>query len=273
MSERQHLEFKVTLNHQDESDRLELLRDIVSFANGGGGYLIIGIRDDGEGHAQKYEPDMIGDRQKIKRAITSLCLDHIRDRIDGLEIRLRTVRSYPLVIVRIPTSIRIPHMVTFQNHTDFFTRYEDGKREMTLSEIREAFNQDLIARRLSSIETQLQTIRSTQPAQPLKEKDIQDGIVPRFLRIEDGDTLADETSNRFIVEVGDQPFFRVSITPTFLKAGLIDVDSEPMRNLVNNPPGSRRAGWNMRAGYHRIERFADGIRQGDRSEQYLELLG
>ena len=33
MSERQHLEFKVTLNHQDDSDRLELLRDIVSFAN------------------------------------------------------------------------------------------------------------------------------------------------------------------------------------------------------------------------------------------------
>ena len=32
ISERQHLEYKVTLNHQDNSDRLELLRDIVSLA-------------------------------------------------------------------------------------------------------------------------------------------------------------------------------------------------------------------------------------------------
>ena len=274
MSERQHLEFKVTLNHQDDPDRLELLRDIVSLANASGGYLIIGIRDDGEGHAQKYEPDMIGDRQKIKQAITSLCLDHIRDRIDGLEIRLRTVRSNPLVIVRIPTSIRIPHMVTFQNHTDFYTRYEDGKREMTLSEIREAFSRDLIARQLASIETQLQTIRSTQaaPQQGKKEEEIQEGIVPRFLSIEDGNTLADETFRRFSKEVGDQPFFRVSVTPTSPKGDLIDVDSESMRNLINNPPGSRSAGWNMKATYRQIERFADGIRRGDRDENYLELL-
>jgi len=106
MSERQYLEFKATLNHQDDSDRLELLRDVVSFANAGGGYLIIGIRDDGEGHAQKYEPDMIGDRQKIKQAITSLCLDHIRDRIDGLEIRLRTV-SFCAISRKIDPSLRI----------------------------------------------------------------------------------------------------------------------------------------------------------------------
>lgn len=274
MSERQHLEFKVTLNHQDNPDRLELLRDIISFANAGGGYLIIGIRDDGEGHAQKYEPDIIGDRQKIKQAITSLCLDHIRDRIDGLEIRLRTVRSNPLVIVRIPTSIRIPHMVTFQNHTDFYTRYEDGKREMTLSEIRESFNQDITARRLSRIETQLQTIISMQPTPQLreKEKQIEEGIAPRFLQIEDGNTLAEETSRRFIEEVGNHPFFRVSVTPISPKVGLIDVDSEPTRTLINNPPGSRRAGWNMEAGYRQIERFADGIRRGDKNEEYLELL-
>ena len=274
MSERQHLEFKVTLNHQDNPDRLELLRDIVSFANAGGGYLIIGIRDDGEGHAQKYEPDIIGDRQRIKQAITSLCLEHIRDRIDGLEIRLRTVRSNPLVIVPIPTSIRIPHLVTFQNHTDFYTRYEDGKREMTLSEIRELFNQDIIARRLSRIETQLQTIISIQPAPQLREKErqIQEGIAPHFLQIEDGNTLADETSRRFIKEVDNQPFFRVSVTPISPKVGLIDVDSEPTRTLINNPPGSRRAGWNMEAGYRQIERFADGIRRGDKNEEYLELL-
>jgi len=274
MSERQHLEFKVTLNHEGYKDRLELLRDIASLANAGGGYLIIGIRDDGKGHAQRYEPNMVGDTQRIKQAIASLCLEHIRDRIDGLEVRLRTVRGNPLVIVRIPTSIRIPHMVTFRNHTDFYTRYEDGKREMTMSEIREAFNRDTVALRLSRIETQLQPIISTltAPQRGKGEEEIQEGIVPRFLSIEDGNTLADETFHRFSKEVGAQPFFRVSVTPASPKADLIDVGSEPIRALINNPPGSRSAGWSMKATYHRIERFADGIRRGDKNEAYLELL-
>jgi len=273
MSERQHLEFKVTLN-QNEPAKHELLRDIVSLANAGGGYLIIGIRDDGKGRAQRYEPDMIGDTQRIKQAVNSLCLEHIRDRIDGLEIKLRTVRGNPLVIVRVPTSTRIPHMVTFQNSTDFYTRYGDGKREMTMSEIREAFNQDAVALRLSRIETQLQTTISTLAAlqRGKREEEIQEGIVPRFLSIEDGKTLADETLHRFIKEVGNEPFFRVSVTPVSPKEGLIDVASEPIRTLINNPPGSRRSGWNMEAGYRQIERFVEGIRRGEKNKEYLELL-
>lgn len=274
ISERQHLEFKVTLNHHNDPDRLELLRDIVSLANAGGGYLIIGIRDDGKGHAQRYEPDMIGDTQRIKQAINSLCLEHIRERIDGLEITLRTVRRNPLVIVRIPTSTRIPHMVTFENQTDFYTRYGDGKREMTMSEIREGFNRDAVALRLSRVETQLQTVIGmlAAPQRGEREEEIQEAIVPRFLSIEDGDTLADETFRRFSKEVGAQPFFRISITSTTPKADLIDVDSESIRALVDNPPGSRSAGWNMKTTYHQIERFADGIRRGDKNWAYLELL-
>lgn len=274
MSERQHLEFKATLNHQDYSDRLELLRDIASMANAGGGYIVIGIYDDGNGRAQTYATNLEGDRQRIKRAIASLCLDHISDRIDGLEIRLREVKGNPLVIVRIPTSPRIPHMVTFEHHTDFYTRYEDGKREMTLSEIREAFNQDLVARRLEGIETRLRAILRTQLMQHPEERgeEIQEAIAPRFLRIRDGKTLADETFNRFVAEVGDQPFFRIAVTTIGPEADLIDVDSQPIRTLIDNPPGSRRAGWNMEAIYHQVERFADGIRRGDKDNEYLELL-
>lgn len=274
MSERQHLEFKATLNHQDDSDRLELLRDIASMTNAGGGYIIIGIHDDGNGRAQTYAANLLGDRQRIKQAITSLCLDHISDRIDGLEIRLREVKGNPLVIVRIPTSTRIPHMVTLGHRTDFYTRYEDGKREMTLSEIREAFNQDLVARHLEGIETQLRTILRTQLMQHPEERGegIQEAIAPRFLRIRDGKTLADETFNRFVTEVGDQPFFRIAVTSVAPEEDLIDVDSQPIRTLIDNPPGSRRAGWNMQAIYYQVERFADGIRRGDKDNEYLELL-
>lgn len=43
LSERQHVEYKVTINHRDDTDRFETLCDISSFANSGGGYLIVGI--------------------------------------------------------------------------------------------------------------------------------------------------------------------------------------------------------------------------------------
>lgn len=275
MSERQHLEFKITLNHQDDSDRLELLRDIVSLTNAGGGYLIIGIRDDGKGRAQKYEPAMIGDRQKIKQAITSLCLDHIRDRIDGLEIRLRTVKGNPLVIMRIPSSARVPHMVTFQHRTDFYTRYEDGKKEMTLSEIREALNQDIVAHRLSRIETQLRTISSASQAREQRNaisKGLEPGVVPQFLPIVNGSNLAEATLCRFVKETSAEPYFRTAITPMNPNANLVDVDSKDIRQLITNPPGSRRSGWNMESGSYQIERFAEGIRRGEKDDEYLELL-
>lgn len=139
-AERQHLEFKVTINYKDDPDKIELLRDITSFANGAGGYIIIGIRDDGRGKAQKYEPTRVGNIEQIKKVIISLCQDHISERIDGLEIMTREVERNPIIIVRIPPSTRKPHMITFQNKTDFYCRYQDGKREMTLGEIKEAFN-------------------------------------------------------------------------------------------------------------------------------------
>ena len=53
VSEHQHLEFKVTVNLSDDKNKREVLRDITSFANASGGYLIIGVRDDGKGRAQK----------------------------------------------------------------------------------------------------------------------------------------------------------------------------------------------------------------------------
>lgn len=37
VGERQHLEYKLTVNYKEDKDKMELLRDVVSLANGGGG--------------------------------------------------------------------------------------------------------------------------------------------------------------------------------------------------------------------------------------------
>ena len=158
--ERQHLEFKVTVNHRDDSDRLELLHDIGSLANGGGGYVIIGIRDDGQGRAVKFEPSLVGDTARIAKSIASLCHDHIRERIDGLGIRERNVKGNPLVVVRVPSSLGIPHMVKFSNRTDFYCRYQDGKREMTYGEIKDAFLGDEVRKQLYAVESAISDLES-----------------------------------------------------------------------------------------------------------------
>jgi hypothetical protein len=158
--ERQHLEFKVTVNYRDDVGRLELLHDIGSLANGGGGYVIIGIRDDGQGRAVKFEPSLVGDTARIARSIASLCQNHIRERIDGLGIRERNVKGNPLVVVRVPSSLGIPHMVTFSNRTDFYRRYQDGKREMTYGEIKDAFVGDEVRKQLYTVESAISDLES-----------------------------------------------------------------------------------------------------------------
>jgi len=129
LSERQHLEFKVTVNYREDNERLQLLRDIASLANGGGGYIIIGIRDDGRGRALSFKPSLLGDTRSIGGSIASLCQDHIRERIEEIEIRERNVKGNPQVVVRVPTSLRMPYMVTFKNRTGFYSRCESGKRD------------------------------------------------------------------------------------------------------------------------------------------------
>ncbi|RLC63885.1 MAG: hypothetical protein DRI01_04390 [Chloroflexi bacterium] len=265
ITERQHLEFKTTVNYRDDDERLELLRDIASLANGGGGYLIIGVRDDGQGRAVKFEPSLVGDTARIARSIASLCQDHIVERIDGLEIRERNVRTNPLVVIRVPVSSRVPHMVILKNRTDFYNRYEGGKREMTFGEIKDAFMSDHVALALSRIEAQLSML-TAEPSEVVSES------TQQLLAIDDGQRLAKVTFERFRKEVGDKPFFRIAGTPAIPKSDLIDPTSSAIRTLIEAPPGSRPHGWSMNLSPALVELFGAGIRRGIKNYAYLELF-
>ena len=57
---------------------MELLRDVVSMANGGGRYLVFGVRDDGHGRAQEFvKPDLMSKSESMIKSIRALCHDHI----------------------------------------------------------------------------------------------------------------------------------------------------------------------------------------------------
>ena len=132
-----------------------MLRDVTALANADGGYLVMGIREDGFGRADSLTP--IGDLQTKAQAIRQACLDGIRDCIAGFEVQAyETGFNQALIVIRVPPSELRPHMVMRDNRTDFFRRYDTDKRPMTVREIRETILANPRFRRLVELELQAQ---------------------------------------------------------------------------------------------------------------------
>lgn len=274
IAERQHLEFKMTVESKKDDKKIEFLHDIISFANSDGGYIIVGIRDDGKGCALRYEPKLVGDVDAIKKRVMSWCHDHIRERIEGLEIMIRAVKNNPLVIIRIPDSARKPHMVVCNNRTDFYTRYQDGKREMIIDEIREIFVRDEVGLRLLRIEEHLNKLFVHTVESSLKQELIEKmekGDYPDLSTLENSKILITAADKRFEDIVNDVPYFRLSITPSNPKQNYIDIDAAEIRDMFKNPPGSRRNGWNMEDPCTPVKRVGMSLIRGDETFEYLEL--
>jgi hypothetical protein len=261
IAERRHLEFKLTIDHHDDDDRLETLLDISSIANGGGGYVFVGVRDDGRGRAQVFGNP--GDTARIARSLRDLCLEQIEPRIDGLEIRERIVDGHPLVIVRVPVSGRTPHMVTYQEGTHFWSRYEDGKRAMTYAEIHTSFTEDLLNRRLSIIEGAIGGLAQAGEGGARRQELlglIRAGEPLARLAAYAGEELSQANAEAFRATIGELPAFYLSATPEALNRRAVDVDQDQVRTLFRQAPDSRPTGWVVTNRYADIERFAEGIR-------------
>lgn len=272
--ERQHLEFKATISLRDDNEKHELLRDLASLANGGGGYLIVGIRDDGTGRAQKFEPNLVGDVDSIRKSIRDLCHDHLHERIIGLESECRKIDGNPIVLVRVPQSDRIPHMVAFQRRTDFLTRYEDGKREMKFSEIREVFIGDRHLRGLSEIKAAIDSLQRSTRESVDRERALtatESGEITDLLNIDSERALSEAYRERFKRHAGDKPFFCISALPVHPRGDLIDTNAEEFRKLIEKPPGSRYAGWDMNFEHFPVTITPNGIQRGQDDFRTVEI--
>lgn len=270
IEERQNIEFKVTINHKNDQDRFETLCDLCSFANAGGGYLIIGIRDDGKGKAQRLET--VTEPERIVKSIRSLFIDHISDRIEGIEIQIRQICNSNIILIRVPNSGRAPHMVTLNNNTHFVTRYQDGKHVMAINEIRSKFVNDIIGRRIALIEDGIRNISQGQQIefrnQTLKMLENRESSL---LLETDGTIVSEATLNLFRNEIQAEPYFRISVTPLTTRRDLINVDKPEVQNIINNPE-QRDNGWNMDIFYSSIVRYSEGIYKGSLSDKILKLI-
>lgn len=135
--ERQTLEFKRDPYPTNDKGKREMLRDISSMANAYGGEVLIGLAETGDGIASGVVG--ISDGERMAQSIESSCLSNIDERIGGLKTQavLLANRKH-VVIIQIPQSLRMPHMVTFQGLNQFWIRHDRQKSPMSTDEIREA---------------------------------------------------------------------------------------------------------------------------------------
>lgn len=127
----------------EERDKIksELAADICAFANARGGWIICGMKEDGQGRAlelvglgQFNEDDLI---KRIRQTADS----QIEPRIMGLDFKvigLQDTSKGKALVIYIPNSLNKPHWV--KQPKKFYIRRSRDKVEMELHELREAFN-------------------------------------------------------------------------------------------------------------------------------------
>lgn len=139
--EKKDLEYKLTLpNFDNDTEKVEILADISSFANTNGGVLIYGIREEA-GEPKEIVGMEIEDIDKTVSRIENILRDGIKPRIPGIEthpIKLSTGKI--VLIISIPKSFISPHRVIFRGHDKFYARNTNGKYQMDVDELRIAFN-------------------------------------------------------------------------------------------------------------------------------------
>jgi len=203
--ESQTLEYKRDPYGRGDEQVREMLRDISSLANAFGGDLLIGIGENEEGVAV----DILGIENAEQEAtrIISSSVSNLQERILGL-------RAWPapieggrhVIVVRIPRSLRAPHMVTFKGLNQSWIRHDRQKSPMSIQEIREA--------RLRV-----------------------EGLMPQV------DRFRKERKIEILPQTGSSPCYIVSATPIFVNTEVLDVGDRKLRHLLEHPPDQRQGGF------------------------------
>jgi hypothetical protein len=136
------LEYKRELNIIRESDKIEFLSDVSSFANAIGGQIIYGISEDRKnGKPEKALGVAIENIDQEILKIESILKNGLEPRIVNLKIEYIKLKDIKyIIIINILRSWISPHRVIFNNHGHFYIRTSNSKHKMDVSELKVAFN-------------------------------------------------------------------------------------------------------------------------------------
>lgn len=127
------LEYKRELVRPDQ-----ILAEATSFANAGGGVLILGI-DKEERQATELRPIQVDNVDEQLQWFENLLRNGTDPRITGHRIKAVPVEDGFVFLIGVPRSWAAPHRVTSNRH--FYTRNSAGRHAMDTAEIRAAFEQ------------------------------------------------------------------------------------------------------------------------------------
>lgn len=137
--EKKTIEYKRELKCNKDSDKKEFIHDVSSFANASGGHLIFGVKED-QGVPIEISGLEINDVDKEKLRLEDIIRNGIAPRIPVYTIHPIALRNGKyVIIIDIPRSFALPHMVTFQNSSRFYSRNSAGKYQLDINELRTAF--------------------------------------------------------------------------------------------------------------------------------------
>ncbi len=221
------LDFKAIVKFDDPEGNgiRDFLKDIISFANHRGGYIIIGIGELKEKRDQAGDVVAVPDCEKLARRCRDLCNVHIEPKLWGLDIQ-----SIPFegadgaVVIKIPRSFHAPHMIEYNDLNQFWIR---GGRE----------------NRLMSVEEIKYSCRVTQNI-------FQD--ITRFL---------EERRRAFHAELPQEPVIRTTATPLLVEEDVIDINNKEIREMLTRPPGYIENSWMVRC--RRIQPSIYGLNGDD----------
>lgn len=207
------LDYKVDLKFGDR-DKREFLADVSSFANTAGGYLLIGIKEEGGIPTALPGVELDNpDAEKLK--LINLIRDCTKPRIPGIAITTVSLQNSRYILaIHIPKSWAAPHVVSIEKHWHFYARHSSGKYQLDVPELRQAFLM----------------------SESLAEK------IRRFHIERVGQVISRETP----VTLANGPKFIVHIVPinAFGSGGQVDMTNFPERQIHFMPPGA--PGYNHR---------------------------
>jgi Putative DNA-binding domain len=139
--EGERIDYKVDLPLPIKSDdRKEFLRDITSFANTYGGYLILGVGEDKDKGIPINIPGLaIDNLDRFKQAIENMIRDSIEPRLFAYTIRdLEVVTGRYVIFIYVPRSWNPPHRLQDDR---FYRRNSAGKYILSVEQLRRIFTQ------------------------------------------------------------------------------------------------------------------------------------
>lgn len=242
VAEDRHLDYKEQPYDQRNPNALyELLKDVTAFANADGGYIIIGISEDGEGQAADFVN--VENDEAIRRSMIDRCLTHIEPRPRGLDIAAFDVDGNTILVIYVPEADRKPLCARPDaEHQYFWRRYEDGNKLMSTAEIRECFEGDRVHRELAQLRREFAEHSREHIVSRETEMEIDEG---NLFTLQSEEAFLRHQEQQFLTAIGDHPYYRLWTTP--IPINQIDLRGQRMDlvRLLRNPPSLRRSGWDV----------------------------